>query len=261
MKVDLEGKVALVTGAGKGIGRAIADTLAESGATVVYTDVSETVLKERPPASAAAVARKFDVLSEEEIDRTIDEIVERFGGIDILVNNAGGSDRKNRMPIDAFPNASWDYALDVNLNSSFKLCRKVSSASMIGRRSGRIVNIASVAGLVPLRLQAGYAVAKAGLIHLTKVVALELGEHGITCNAVAPGSTVTDATRELFYGDNPDSRGKAERLLSHVPLGRPGTPEEIANAVLFFAAPGSGYITGQTLAVDGGWTVGFSRDF
>ena len=151
--------------------------------------------------------------------------------------------------------------MDVNLNSSFRLCLKVAREGMLKQRSGRIVNIVSVAGIIPLRLQSGYAVAKAGLIHLTKVVALELGSAGITCNAVAPGSTLTDATRELFYSNDSERQSQAQRLLSHVPLQRPGTPDEIAHAVLFFVAPETTYITGQVLAVDGGWTIGFSRDF
>jgi 3-oxoacyl-[acyl-carrier protein] reductase len=261
MKVDLNGKVALVTGAAKGIGRAIADLLAASGAIVVYTDLSLQLLEDNPPASSTAVIRKLDVLSEDEINRTVDEVIAQFGRIDILVNNAGGSNRKTRVTLDEFPNESWDFAMNVNLNSAFKLCRKVVAAGMLPQNSGRIVNIVSVAGMVPLRLQSAYAVAKAGLIHLTKVLALEFGAEGITCNAVAPGSTLTDATRELFYGDSPESKAKAERLLSHVPLQRPGKPEEIAHAVLFFVAPVNGYVTGQVLAVDGGWTVGFSRDF
>ncbi len=261
MKVDLEGKVALVTGAGKGIGRAIADLLASSGATVIYTDASTELFEGDPPTSPSARYRKLDVLSGREIETVVEAVIAEFGRIDILVNNAGGSDRTTRVTVDAFPDAAWNFAMNINLNSSFQLCRKVATAGMLKKGSGRIVNIASVAGLIPLRRQAGYAVAKAGLIHLTKVVALELGGAGITCNAVAPGSTLTDATRELFYGDDPGQRVQAQRLLAHVPLQRPGTTGDIAHAVLFFVAPESSYVTGQVLAVDGGWTVGFSRDF
>ena len=133
---------------------------------------------------------------------------------------------------------------------------------MIRQKSGRIINIASVAGLVPLRLQSPFVAAKAGVVNLTKSMALELGPQGILVNGLAPGSILTDGTKKLFYGEDGKFKDSVQRLLDHVPLGRPGTPEEIAHAALFLAAPESSYINGHVLVVDGGWTAGgFVRDF
>jgi len=139
---------------------------------------------------------------------------------------------------------------------------KAVASNMIGAQNGRIVNIASVLGVVPARLQCAFTAAKAGVIHLTKTMAIELAESGILVNCVGPGSTLTEATKQLFYSEDAIQKERAQRMLSHVPLGRVGTVEEIAHAVLFFVAPESSYITGQTLCVDGGWTAGgFLRDF
>jgi NAD(P)-dependent dehydrogenase (short-subunit alcohol dehydrogenase family) len=132
---------------------------------------------------------------------------------------------------------------------------------MIRRSGGRIVNIASIAGLVPLRLQSAYVAAKAGVVNLTRSMALELGPHNILTNCVAPGSIVTRGTRALFYGPEGDKTKLAESLLAHIPLGRPGTPEEIAQAVTFLVSPAAGYINGAVLTVDGGWTAGYTRDW
>ncbi len=133
---------------------------------------------------------------------------------------------------------------------------------MIKEGAGRIINIASVMGLVGARLQCAYTAAKAGVINLTRSTALELAPHGILVNCVAPGSTLTESTKQLFYSQDALMKERAQRMLSHVPLARPGTVDEIAQAVLFFGAPESSYITGQTLCVDGGWTAGgFFRDF
>jgi NAD(P)-dependent dehydrogenase (short-subunit alcohol dehydrogenase family) len=130
------------------------------------------------------------------------------------------------------------------------------------QRSGKIINIASIAGLVPLRLQCAFVAAKAGVVNLTKAMALELAPHGILVNAIAPGSTLTDGTRKLFYGEDGKFKESVQRLLDHIPLARPGTVQEIAHAALFLAAPESSYIAGHTLVVDGGWTAGgFVRDF
>ena len=140
--------------------------------------------------------------------------------------------------------------------------RKRSRRAMMKQKNGRIINIASVLGVIPARLQCAFTSAKAGVVHLTRTMAIELGEHGILVNCVAPGSTLTEGTKQLFYSENAAEKDRAKRVLSHIPLGRAGTVEEMAHAVLFFAAPESGYITGQTLCVDGGWSAGgFFRDF
>ncbi|MCY3022788.1 MAG: SDR family oxidoreductase, partial [Planctomycetota bacterium] len=127
--------------------------------------------------------------------------------------------------------------------------------------SGRIINIASVLGLVPARLQCAFVAAKAGVVNLTKAMALELGGRGVLVNAIAPGSILTDGTRQLFYGKDAQFKAKFEQMLAHIPLGRPGKPEDIAYAALFLAAPESGYVNGHILTVDGGWTAGYIRDF
>jgi 3-oxoacyl-[acyl-carrier protein] reductase len=132
---------------------------------------------------------------------------------------------------------------------------------MIAQKSGRIINIASIAGLVPLRLQCAFVAAKAGVVNLTKAMALELGPHGILVNGIAPGSTLTEGTRRLFYGEDGTFRHAVQRMLDHVPLGRPGTPEEIAVAALFLADPENSYMNGHILTVDGGWTAGYAREF
>ena len=261
MKVDLKGKIALVTGAGKGIGRAIAETFTENGAHVAYTDVDETLFKENPPKGDDHSVYELDVRNDDHIEEIITKVVKKHGRIDILVNNAGGGDPDNRVTGDRLPVQSWAMAVDMNLNSPFKICKKVLTDCMIPQKSGRIVNIASVAGIVPLQLQCAYDASKAGLIQLTKALAVEMGGHGITINAIAPGSTLTDGTRKIFYSEDGSFAEHAQRHLDHVPLGRPAQPEEIAHAVLFLAAPESAYITGQVLAVDGGWTAGFIRDF
>ena len=127
--------------------------------------------------------------------------------------------------------------------------------------AGKIINIASIAGLVPLRLQCAFIAAKAGVVNLTKAMAIELGSSGILVNGIAPGSTLTDGTRKLFYGEDGSFRDSVQKLLDHIPLGRPAETEEIAHAALFLAAPESSYITGHVLTVDGGWTSGYTREF
>jgi NAD(P)-dependent dehydrogenase (short-subunit alcohol dehydrogenase family) len=183
-----------------------------------------------------------------------------FGRLDILVNNAGVNTLKYRVPIDEFPRHEWDRLLSVDLTGLYQVSH---AAAKIMRRqqSGRIVNIASVAGLVPLRLQCAFVAAKAGVINLTKSMALELGPAGILVNAIAPGSILTDGTRQLFYGEDGKFRDAVEKMIAHVPLGRPGSVDEIAVAALFLAAPDNSYLTGHVLTVDGGWTAGYAREF
>ncbi|MAE65216.1 MAG: short-chain dehydrogenase [Phycisphaeraceae bacterium] len=261
MKVDLEGQIALVSGAAQGIGRAIADTLAANGATVVYTDINEPVLEQAAAnAPGAAHGMVMDVSDETQVDRVVSDIVARHGRLDIAVSNAGVNTLAHRVTIDEFPLDEWNRIHDVDSNGVF-LVGRAAARVMKKAGSGRIINIASIAGLVPIRLQCAFAAAKAGVINLTKAMAIELGNDGVLVNAVAPGSTLTDATKKLFYGEDGAFSEKAQQLLSHVPLGRPGTVDEIAHAVLFLAAPESSYITGNVITVDGGWIAGFARDF
>lgn len=261
MNVNLEGKRALVTGAARGIGQAIAGVLSANGARVAYADIDGEAVMKSAESAADSLALEMDISDESQVRRGVADVMERFGGLEILVNNAGINTIKNRVNIDQFPLEEWERILKVDLTGTY-LVSKAAASIMIGQREGRIVNIASVLGVIPARLQCAFTAAKAGVVHLTKTMAIELAEHGILVNCVAPGSTLTEGTKQLFYSDDALQRGRAERMLSHIPLGRAGSVEEIAHAVLFFAAPESSYITGQTLCVDGGWTAGgFLRDF
>ena len=261
MNVDLSGQVALVTGAARGIGQAIADLLAQNGAQVVYADLDYENAKIAASKSKNGTPLALDVTSESQVDAGVARIIEQHGRLDILVNNAGINTMKHRVNMDQFPLEEWQRILNVDLTGLF-LASRAGSRVMIGRQTGRIINISSVLGLVPARLQCAYTAAKAGVVQLTRTMALELAPSNILVNCVAPGSTLTEGTKQLFYSSEAMFQERANRMLDHVPLNRPGTVEEIAHAVLFFAAPESSYITGQTLCVDGGWTAGgFLRDF
>jgi NAD(P)-dependent dehydrogenase (short-subunit alcohol dehydrogenase family) len=260
MQVNLSGKVALVTGAARGIGQAIADALAANGARVAYTDIDLPGATAAAARSAGARALALDVSDAAQIDAILAEIVRDWGRLDILVNNAGVNTLAHRVPIDQFPPQEWDRIVKVDLDGVF-LVSRAASRVMVAQGSGRIVNIASIAGLVPLRLQCAFVAAKAGVVNLTRAMALELGPRGVLVNAIAPGSILTEGTRKLFYDPDGSFRANVQQMLAHVPLGRPGTPEEVAHAALFLAAPESSYVNGSVLTVDGGWTAGYTREF
>ena len=262
MKVDLSNKVALVTGAAHGIGLATARLLADNGARVVIADLDGAGAVAAAAGMKGATGLRMDVSSAAEVETGIRNIQAQFGRIDILVNNAGINTTSHRVTIDQFPLEEWDRIMAVDLRGVFLVSRAVS-AVMIAQKAGRIVNIASVLGIVPARLQCAYTAAKAGVVNLTCTMAIELAPAGIAVNCVAPGSTLTAGTAQLFYGEKDAAqKEKAQRMLSHVPAGRPGTVEEVAQAVLFFTDPEASYITGQILSVDGGWSAGgFLRDF
>jgi NAD(P)-dependent dehydrogenase (short-subunit alcohol dehydrogenase family) len=260
MKVNLEGKVALVTGAARGIGRAIADMLAANQARVVYADIDFETAQQSAASMPGSQALRMDVGDPDEVERGVVATLAKFGRLDILVNNAGINTLHERVNIDQFPLSEWDRILKVDLTGLF-LVSRLAVRPMIRQKSGRIINIASVAGLVPLRLQSAYVAAKAGVVNLTRSMALELGPQGVLVNGIAPGSTMTEGTKQLFYGEDGKFKEKVASLIAHIPLGRPGTPEEIAHAALFLAAPESSYINGHILTVDGGWTAGYMREF
>jgi 3-oxoacyl-[acyl-carrier protein] reductase len=261
MKVDLAGKFALVTGAARGIGRSIADTLAANGATVAYADIDFATAKQSAAAAPGSLAVEIDISNEQSVESVLAKVLKQFGRLDILVNNAGVNTAKHRVNIDEFPLEEWDRIVKIDLTGTFLVSRSAARI-MLKQKDGRIINISSVLGVIPARLQCAFTAAKAGVVHLTRTLAIELGEHGILVNCVAPGSTLTEGTKQLFYSEHAAEKDRAKRVLSHIPLGRAGTVEEMAHAVLFFAAPESGYITGQTLCVDGGWSAGgFFRDF
>lgn len=259
VSIDLSGSVAVVTGAAMGIGRASALKLADAGADVVIPDIdlsgAEKTAQELRNAGRKGLPLLADVSKPDDVDRIFRETKAKFGKVDILVNNAGVG-TSVRKPFFEQPLEAWRRTLDVDLIGAW-MCAKAASLDMMGRKRGKIVNISSVAGKVALRLQADYDAAKAGVIRLTEAMAMELAPHGITVNAVAPGSTVTEATRALY--SDPVWR---EKMLRLIPLGRPAEPEEVASAVLFLASDLATYVTGHTIVVDGGWTAGAQiRDF
>ena len=260
MKVELAPRVALVTGAARGIGQAIADTLADNGAKVYYSDVDAAEVRRSAAAKPGSVAVDLDVSNEAQIQAVTEQILRDKGRLDILINNAGVNTMRHRVPIDQFPRDEWDRIVQIDLTGLY-LVSRIVSAEMRKQKWGRIVNISSIAGLVPLRLQCAFVAAKAGVINLTKAMALELGADGITVNAVAPGSILTEGTKKLFYGEDGMFRQAVQQMLAHVPLGRPGTTAEIAHAVLFLVAPEASYVNGAVLTVDGGWTAGYAREF
>jgi NAD(P)-dependent dehydrogenase (short-subunit alcohol dehydrogenase family) len=260
MKVDLNNQVALVTGAARNIGKAIADAFAANGAKVIYADVDYEVAKESAAKSPGCVAMKMDVSNEQEVNKVIDQIVKDFGKLDILVNNAGVNTAKHRVTIEEFPREEWDRLVSIDLTGLY-LVSKAGVKPMLKQGSGKVINITSVLGLVPARLQCAFVAAKAGVVNLTKAMALELGGRGVLVNCIAPGSILTEGTKSLFYGNDGQFSDRVQQMLSHIPLGRPGESDEIAHAALFLAAPESSYINGHILTVDGGWTAGYIRDF
>jgi NAD(P)-dependent dehydrogenase (short-subunit alcohol dehydrogenase family) len=260
MQVDLANRVALVTGAARGIGQAIADQLADNGARVYYSDVDVPEVQRAAGHKPGSVAVEMDVSNEQQVQGVVDRIIGEHGRLDILVNNAGVNTMRHRVPIDQFPLEEWERIVRIDLTGLYIVSRVVAGR-MRAQKWGRIVNISSVAGLVPLRLQCAFVAAKAGVINLTKAMAIELGAEGITVNVVAPGSILTDGTKFLFYGEDGVFRQSVQQLLAHVPSGRPGTAAEIAHSVLFLVAPESSYVNGAVLTVDGGWTAGYAREF
>jgi 3-oxoacyl-[acyl-carrier protein] reductase len=260
MKVDLSGRVALVTGAARGIGKAIADTLAANEASVIYTDIDLAEARQSASRVHGARAIEMNVTDEAQIQTVMAEVLREHGRLDILINNAGVNTFRHRVPIDQFPREEWERIVQVDLTGLY-LVSKAVAGMMRSQRWGRIINISSIAGLVPLRLQCAFVAAKAGVVNLTRAMALELGADGITVNAIAPGSILTEGTKKLFYGEDGTFRHAVQQMLAHVPLGRPGTTDEVAHAVLFLAAPEASYVSGAVLTVDGGWTAGYAREF
>ena len=264
MKVDLSDQVAVVTGGAAGIGRAIVSTLADNGARVVIVDVdverARSTASEISAKGRSCVEMSADVADPAQMAKVSEQVLGQFGRLDILINNAGINTRRDRVPIHEYKLEDWNKILEVDLTGVFVTSQALIPV-MLRNNRGRIVNISSIAGLVPLRLQSAFVAAKAGVVNLTRSMALELGPKGILVNAVAPGSTLTAGTEALFYGPDGAYTENAASLLSHIPLGRPARPEEIASAVLFLVAPEASYVNGAILTVDGGWTAGYARDW
>jgi 3-oxoacyl-[acyl-carrier protein] reductase len=245
MKIDLTGRVALVTGSTRGIGRSIAEALAECGARVAIAG-RDAAKAQEVATQISPEARGFgcDVADVASVTALVSAVEAAFGSLDILVNNAGLT-RDNIML--RLKDEDWDAVIDANLRGAFAATR-AATRGMMKRRSGRIINIASVVGLVGNKGQSNYAASKAGLIGLTKAVAKELASRNILVNAIAPGFIETDMTKAM----TPEARAA---LLGSIPLERLGSPKDVAAMVAFLASEHAGYITGQVLVVDGGMVM------
>ena len=245
----LEGKQALVTGSARGIGRAIAQGLAQAGADVAVTsrngDDAEPVAREIRATGRRSIALLLDVRHAQSIRVCFERLDREWGSLDILVNSAGVNVPQDLASVDE---DSWDTVVDTDLKGLAFVTQAVAERMIAAKRGGRIVNIASVYGMVGRRERIAYSAAKGGVVNLTRSLALELAPHGITVNAVGPSLVETDMTSQRLR----TMPGYREEELARTPLGRFGTPADVAAAVVFFAAPASGFITGQTLLVDGG---------
>jgi NAD(P)-dependent dehydrogenase (short-subunit alcohol dehydrogenase family) len=261
MTGEFKGQVVLITGAAQGLGLSMAEAFLEKGAVVVGTDVNDVGLRTAARHQPGLEIHRMDVTETSDIRRVVKAVEKRHGKIDVLVNNAGVNTLHHRVNVDKFPIQEWNRLIEVNLTGAFLVAQGVLPG-MLKRKNGRIIQIGSVLGKIPARLQCAFNSAKAGLAQLTRSMAIELGSSGILVNCVAPGSIMTDGTKKLFYGNDAKQGVFSRRLLAHIPMGRAGLPKEVSGAVLFFASPASAYVTGQVLCVDGGWTAGgFFRDF
>jgi NAD(P)-dependent dehydrogenase (short-subunit alcohol dehydrogenase family) len=246
---QLEGRRALVTGSARGIGRAIALALADAGADVAVTsrngDDAEPIAREVRARGRRSLGLPLDVRQARSIADAFERLDRELGGPDILVNSAGVNVPQDLASLD---DGSWDTVVDTDLKGLVFVTQAAVRRMIAAKRGGRIVNIASIYGAVGRRERVAYSAAKGGVVNVTRSLALELAPHGITVNAVGPSLIETDMTRERLR----TIPGFREEEIARTPIGRLGTPEDVAAAVLFFASPGAGFVTGQTLLVDGG---------
>lgn len=244
----LDGKIAIVTGAARGLGRAIAETLAYAGAKIACVDIADDLLCDTiaaiRTAGGTAEAWACDVTDSQRVNEVVDEVVAKFGGLDVLVNNAGVTRDSLLMRMK---DDQWDLVLNINLKGTF-LFTRAASRPLLKSKAGRVVNIASVSGLMGNPGQANYSASKAGVIGFTRTISRELAGRQVTVNAVAPGFIATDMTAKL--GDD-----LLEQIKKEIPLGRLGLPRDVADAVLFLVSDSASFVTGHVITVDGGLTV------
>lgn len=244
----LDKKIALVTGGARGIGRAIAMVFAREGADIVVGDVNlEEAAKTQSDIEALgrkSLGLEMDVTDYTKVEEAMNKILDKFGRIDILINNAGIT--KDNLLL-RMGQGEWDAVINVNLKGTFN-CTKAVSKPMVKQRSGKIINIASIIGIIGNAGQANYSASKAGIIALTKTAAKELASRNITVNAIAPGFIQTEMTAKL-------PEDLKQKMLLNIPLGKLGDPQDVAHACLFLASPEADYITGQTIIVDGGMVM------
>ena len=250
-KFRIHGKVALVTGGGRGLGRVMATALAEAGADVALVGRTPEICERAATDIGTATGRRCrayqaDVTVAADVDRLAAAANDDFGQIDILVNNAGTN---IRGPIEQLSEADWDTVIDTNLKGPF-LCARAIGPAMVKRGWGRVINLASVLGVIALAGRAPYASSKAGIINLTRVLALEWAGTGVTANAICPGAFGTEMNRQLL-----DDPIKYQEFVTRIPMGRWGEPDELAGVVVFLASDASTYVTGSAVFVDGGWTA------
>jgi NAD(P)-dependent dehydrogenase (short-subunit alcohol dehydrogenase family) len=247
----VDGKVALVTGGARGLGRTMAEALAEAGADIALSGRSLDACQEAADAIAAATGRKVrafaaDVTKIEDVERLASGVEAEMGRIDILINNAGVN---IRGPVQQLSEADWDAVIDTNLKGPF-LCARAIGPRMVTRGWGRVINMGSILGVVALPGRAPYASSKAGIINLTRVLALEWAGTGVTVNAICPGAFGTELNRSLL-----DDPVKYKEFVAQIPMGRWGDVHELAGAAVFLASEASSYVTGSSIFVDGGWTA------
>lgn len=261
MKVNLNGKVVIVTGGGGAIGGAMCRQLAANGAKVIVTGRTlktlEATVEDIRAAGGEATAVTADVSKKESAENLIKETVRIYGRLDCMINNAGingGPDDRKR--VYEYNDDLWERIVAIDLNGVY-YCSKYAIRQMTAQgEGGSIINVGSIVGLTPLRLQCAFAAAKASVFNLTKTMALECAPKGIRVNGIAPGSIMFEGTRKLFYADPV----KAEGIMSHIPQHQPGEPDDIASATCFLASDDAKYMTGSVMTIDGGWICGYNRD-
>lgn len=259
-QLDFKGKTVIVTGGIGDIGKAVARKFLECGANVVVTDLQEKpeVMEWLREVSDKVAFIRCDISKWEDDDYLVKETVRLFGSVDVLINNAGiNGQQPERKPFHEFSRPFWQKIMEIDINGTFYLSQLASRQMIEQGNGGSIVNIASTTGMNPLRLQCAFTVAKAGVIMLSRDMAIELAPYNIRVNCLSPGSVMTEKTYAKFYSDPV----KTETLLSHVPQKRPGSTDEIAAGILYLASDDATYTTGTNLVIDGGWSCGYTQEW